>query len=116
MAPRPFQERSWGVLGRLGRGLGPLWGAFGPSLDGLGRVLDRLEGVFGGGFIVVLEFIDSIHRLDFLMRFVDSIRWFDSLIRLLDSNRIGSCHELFSVSVFLVVPSSSKNGRANKNR
>ena len=76
-------------MGRLGRGLGPLLGAFEPSLDGLGRVLDRLEGVFGGGFIVVLEFIDSIHRFDFLMRFVDSIRWFDSLIRLLDSNQIG---------------------------
>ena len=103
-------------MGRLGRGLGPLLGAFEPSLDGLGRVWDRLEGVFGGGFIVVLEFIDSIHRFDFLMRFVDSILWFDSFIRLLDSNRIGSCHELFSVSVLLVMPSSSKNGRANKNR
>ena len=116
MAPRPFPERSWEGLGSSWEGswaaLGGFWALFGRSWEGFGPS----RGVFGGGFIVVLEFIDSIHRLDFLMRFVDSIRWFDSLIRLLDSNRIGSCHELFAVSVFLVVPSSSKNGRASKNR
>ena len=40
MAPRPFQEGSWG-------GLGPLLGALGPSLEGLGGLLSRLEGVLG---------------------------------------------------------------------
>ena len=40
MAPRPFQEGSWG-------GLGPLLGALGPSLEGLGGLLGRLEGVLG---------------------------------------------------------------------
>ena len=41
-----------GLLGCLG----PLLGALGPSWDGLGRVLGRLEGVFEGRFGVVLEF------------------------------------------------------------
>ena len=48
-----------GVLGRLGRGLGPLLGAFGPSLDGLGRVLDRLEGSLE---VVLSSFWSSLIR------------------------------------------------------
>ena len=45
--PRPSQEGSGGVLGRLGRGLGPLLGVLGPSLDGLGGLLGSLDGVLG---------------------------------------------------------------------
>ena len=51
MVPRWPQDRSksapGGVLGRLGRGLGPLLGALGPSLDGLGGLLSSLDGVLG---------------------------------------------------------------------
>ena len=70
MVPRWPQDRSQsapgGVLGRLGRGLGPLLGALEPSGDGLGRVLGRLEGVFGRRFGIILEFGS-------LIQFIDSI-------------------------------------------
>ena len=51
MVPRWLQDRSksalGGVLGRLGRGLGPLLGVLGLSLDGLGGLLGSLDGVLG---------------------------------------------------------------------
>ena len=51
MVPKWPQDRSksapGGVLGRLGRGLGPLLGVLGPSLDGLGGLLGSLDGVLG---------------------------------------------------------------------
>ena len=41
MVPRWLQDR---LKRAPGGGLGPLLGALGPSCDGLGRVLGRLEG------------------------------------------------------------------------
>ena len=57
-------------------------GTLGPSLDGLGGLWGRLEGVLGCSCVLGLadswpvlgsRFVDSIHRLDLLMRFVDSL-------------------------------------------
>ena len=80
MAPSPFQERSWG-------GLGPLWGGLGPSLkEGLGGLLDRLEGVWGcswgpgGSLGTVLAAHEAINgsfwvvlACDSLIQFIDSM-------------------------------------------
>ena len=98
LVPRWLQDRSksapGGVLGRLGRGLGPLLGAFGPSLDGLGRVLDRLEGslevVLSSFWSSLIRFIVSTSWCDSLIRFVGSTHWFDYLIRI-ESAAATSC-------------------------
>ena len=97
MAPRPSQESFWGDLG-------PLLGVLGLSLEGLGRLLGRLERVWAlldrpwrpmtpstGHF--GMRFVDSIHRFDLVMRFVDSIRSLDRSIALhhvVDTSRLNN--------------------------
>ena len=79
MAPRPFQERSWG-------GLGPLWGGLGPYLEGLVGLLGRLEGVWGcswglwgflGTGLAAHEAINGsfwvVLACDVLIQFIDSM-------------------------------------------
>ena len=75
--PRGLLGGSWVVLGPSWEGLGPLLGALGPFLDGLGGGWGRLEGSWSRFGVVLnrfgVRFVDSMHRLDLLMRFVDSI-------------------------------------------
>ena len=98
MAPRPFQEGSWGGLGssrgHLGGVLGRSWGLLGPIWAVLGLILDRLGVVRGVvlGLDSLNRFYASIESCDSTMRFVDAINgsfWVvlecDSLIQFIDS-------------------------------
>ena len=72
-------------------------GALGPSLEGLGGLLSRLERVLGSlGTILgrfAMRLVDSIHRFDLVMRFVDSIRSLDRsmlLHHVIDTSRLNN--------------------------
>ena len=93
MAPRPFQEGSWG-------GLGSSWGGLGVVLEGSGVALGRSGGLLGrswGSFCVVLGF-------DSLIRFIASIQCCDSSIPVDSTARPGGMREA-------IKPDSAVNGK-----